>query len=310
MPAASPTAVLQQAHRLHTTRPDRAIALLPYAPNDCSLRGALVHQPLPLLGKLVFRPSCRSADMPPACLGRHGEEEIAGPPALVCWGRALWLPRLNGQRRLDLGQQLPTRLINIPLGPFGSIRISVHGQDVFPGGHKGATHVRQLPLLLPPWLAHVFFRPRRTVSAEQVSATPRGTTRSARSRSVQRWRPVGAERHASAINRAAPVSSSTGFCPGRGRSVRVSTRAVAHRLRGRSTVGTLGSTAAALSSSLRPLAALSSMRTRVSMRVGCWPRRSSCSRLRRSSSVNATWYFLQACSVFLREKGMTRLSPD
>jgi hypothetical protein len=104
------------------------------------------------------------------------------------------------------------------LGACGIIRLRVDVQHVLHRGDKRAAHFWDAPLFLQPRLEVAFFKTRRTLSSEDDSARPHATPRSVSKYKVQRLRPSGASRQASAIRCASTFASSFGWVPGRGRS--------------------------------------------------------------------------------------------
>ncbi len=157
-------------------------------------------------------------DVSPSDLPFAAQEEVARSLALVfvieAPGRA-WSSR---QWRFRVGEQLPIGFIEADFRALRVIRFGIESQHIFHTGDERPAHFGNAPLLFEPWLEFVFLSTRHTVSAEQLSANFNSTTRSANNCSVQCSRPPGAALHASAIRRASPRWSRTGFLPGRGLS--------------------------------------------------------------------------------------------
>src|SRR5262245_16422504 len=208
-------------------------------PDHLRPRIALINQPLHLVSKIHFRAVRRHRDLPPARLGFTEHKQVASPFALISIIRAARVPSLHGQGSTDVGQQLFAGFVKVDLRALGIIGLGIQVQDILPLRDKLRAYLRNTPLLFEPGLERVFLSTRPTVSAEQLSANPSSTTRSASNCSVHRSRPPGAVLHASAMSRACPFSWSTGGLPGRGRSLKAPRCAATKRRRVRSTVGTL-----------------------------------------------------------------------
>ncbi len=144
---------------------------------------------------------------------------------------------------------------------------------------------RQAPILAQPGLEVVFCSVRRTVSYDTAATMSNSTSLSASRRRVQRLRPFGAGLQATAIRCAswAPSSfRSRNWPDGRGRSA-ASGPSSTHRVRTRSTVEQLTSSASTMWSSLQagppgPSSALSRMRACIRVRAAAFPTRSNSSR--------------------------------
>jgi len=196
--------------------------IVQHDPHHLGLGGALVHQPLHLVGAVALSTVRGHLHLPPAGLRLDAQAEVARAMALLLVINALTPARLGWQAGSRLCDPLRAGLVEGDLRPFGSIRLGIPLQDILHTSDELGIDRRQTSWFLPPRLQCVFVSTRRTASYEYWSVKPSATTRSASNGNVQRWRPAGAALHASAMSRASAVSSSLGFFPGRGRSCKAS----------------------------------------------------------------------------------------
>src|SRR5215216_7785288 len=194
------------------------------------------------------------------------------------------------------------------------------------GPHVDVQHVLQVVNELaarPFWQAILLFQPRlefvflsvcRTVSYEMSSTISSSTSLSASRRNDHRPRPFGAGLHASVTRRASWTPSSLRGCnwrDGRGRSA-ASRPSSTHRIRTRSTVERLTSTASAICSSVRrgpsaPSSAFNRTRACAKVRAAALPFDSSSWRCARSPAINVTQYSFFIAPQFT---GSDHLSPN
>src|SRR6266851_4427550 len=243
----------------------------------------------------------RDGHLAPAAqwLAQHEHGGHAAPLVLVV--EAGWSPRCARQGCARFSHQLLTRLVQTHLRTERIVGSGVDVQNVFHVPDELATgRTRQAPVFFQPGLEIVFFSVRRTVSYETASTISNSTNLSASRRRVQRLRPCGAGLQATAIRCAswAPSSLRSRTWPdGHGRSA-ASGPSSTHRVRTRSTVERLTSSASTIWSSLQagppgPSSVLSRMRACISVRAAAFPARSSSSRYPRSSPKSFTRYILR-----------------
>lgn len=244
--------------------------------NDLRSGITLLHQPLHLLCEIEHRAPLGDLDVPQSGLWLDKQKEVSRAVAFILVIVARWLTGPGWYRRARLYDQLLACLIKVDLRALRVIRRGVQIQGLLHRRDELATDRRDAPLLFQPGLEFVFLSARRTVSSEIVSTTFNSTRRSASNCIVQRARPSGASLQASAIKRAFALTSSLGFLPGRGRSLRAPRPRSTKLSRVRSTVARPTPSASAICSSVHPAAALSRIRARVSFRDECFPERSNC----------------------------------
>ena len=174
-----------------------------------------------------------------------------------------------------------------------SIRLGLPGQHLLQLPDNVRTHTGDAPCFALPWRAVVFVRTRCPVSSEPAATPWSAPQRSANHGSVQCTRPAGGVRQARATQKASCVPANVWRAPGRLRAVSARGRpASTHRCRVRWTVERPTHKMAAISSSVAPSAAWSSMWARATLRADgfpCFIRQpsSSC-----STAVQSMIYFL------------------
>src|SRR5439155_6797425 len=233
---------------------------------------------------------------------RLAEQEQVGRPApLVLVVHPPGPPRRRRLGRPGIREQLLGQLVHAHLGEARVVRPGVDLQHVLHPPHERPARLRRDHPLLPlPGLELVFFSTRRTVWYETASTTSSSTSRSAKSRRLQRACPSGGWEQASATRWASCSPSSLRRYSRRGarRFSAASTPSSAHCLRRRETGRWLVSGASTISASDQagppdPWSAFSRTRAWASVRAGAVPaaiRRCSDSR---SSGVSSTTYFLR-----------------
>src|SRR5262245_49870803 len=262
------------------------------------IRIADIHQPPHLMRKVLGRAPVGDFDMPPIRQRLTEQEQVACPVALIL---IIHPPNLTGLgRKLALFYQLLAAFIKAHCRMVGIIGLFVHIQNMLHCSHKIGTGTRQTPQLFLPGLHPIFLSVWRTASWEMLSTTPNSTRRSASSRSAQCAWSSGGELTLKAIKCASPRPSNLRLAPGRGSSFRaLGTPPSTKRLRVRSTVDRLVSSAATICSSVHPSSAFNRMRARVTLRVETLPLRVSSSTCSRSSVVRSTIYRFFDMGAFL-----------
>src|ERR671912_1447035 len=239
-----------------------------------------------------------TGDMSPAAQRLAHQEHVAHafPQVLVVLARRP--ARGDGHGRGDLGQQLAAGLIQAHLRAVGVIGPGIDLQHILhPPAELGVLLRWDAPALDQPWLEPVCFKACRTVSYDTDSITCSSTSRSAKSRNVQRLWPSGGALHASATNWASCSPSNLRRYPRAGglRCSAASRPAVTYCWRTRATVAGLTSNATAIAASVQlgpawPWLAFNRMRAWVRALAGATPRPIMvCSRARSSSDRTTTY---------------------
>src|SRR5918995_1080152 len=152
-----------------------------------------------------------TGDMSPAAQRLAHQEHVAHAFPQVLVVLACRPPRDDRHGRGDLGQQLAAGLIQAHLRAVEVIGPGIDLQHILhPPAELGVLLRWDAPALDQPWLEPVCFKACRTVSYDTDSITCSSTSRSAKSRNVQRLWPSGGALHASATNWA---SCSGGISP-------------------------------------------------------------------------------------------------
>src|SRR3954469_10493918 len=288
-----PSSLLRRKPLVERARPVRT-KVVHHHPDALGLRITFIHEPLHLLGELLLRVPLGDRDVPPPRTSLAEGEEVRHPTSPVLIVEALCPSGLSRDGRARLRDELLTLLVEVNHPAQLVVGLGVEVEHLLHAGDVLRRDRRDTPLLLQPRLDPLFFSTRRTVSCEQLSASPHSTTRPASSRIVQRPRPSGAWLHASATSRASAFSERQGRAPGRGRSLMAPSPSSTKRRRVRSTVAWPTPSAVTISASVAPRAAWSRMRARVILRAGVLPRRIKACNSARSSSVRSTIYFFMS----------------
>src|SRR3712207_5342886 len=229
--------------------------------------------------------------MPPSALGLEECKDVDHTLALVLVVVALRASRLLGQGRTFLGHHLVGQLLEADDWLLRIVGLFVELQHILHAPHKLRSHLRDAPLFLHPRLNVPLLSVRLTVSSEISTTISSSTSLSATSCMLQRFLPSGGSLQARATRYASCSPVSLRFPPGRGDSLRARSRLPStKRLRVRSTVLTLVSSASATSSSVRPSSASDRMRARLVFLTRAWPPLSKLSSSSRSSGVKSTTY--------------------
>ena len=123
---------------------------------------------------------------------RVEHEHVASSGATVLEVASGQSARLGRQRRAGVGDQLAARFIQADERTGRVNGLGVNLQHVLSASDGGGAGLgRDDPLLPQPRLERVFLSVWRTVSCEQAATTSKTTSRSARSRNVQRAWPWG-----------------------------------------------------------------------------------------------------------------------
>src|SRR5271154_3845966 len=244
-------------------------------------------------------------DATPPLQRRKDHEQVGDAVALVFVIVPGRLPRLGGDRRARLYDQLLGSFVQTHERTIGIARLLVGFQHVFHGGEEAGVGVRRdHPLPIAVRFERVFFNVRPIVLSLAFSTMFNSTTFSSSRRRLQRANPSGAGEQVRAINLASDARSKIRGRAEFGLYLRFS---VASRpsstscRRIRPTLLMLVSNALAITLSLQPsptsdTSAFRSMRALVSDCAGllpAWTIPSSCSR---SHALSLTTYFLTATS--------------
>src|SRR5258708_24423044 len=249
-------------------------------------------------------------DPPLTAQGLVEDEQIGHAVAAVFGIEARGLPRLNRERQPRLADQLFADLVHAHQRMLGILRAGVHLQHILHVPDEVPVRFGwNAPLFFQPRLEFVFFKVRRTVSYETVSTYSSSTILSASRCKVHRACPSGGGPQTRATRWASWRPSNVCKREGAGRGSRAASRpSSTPRRRTRSTVGMLTSTAAAISVSGRPSAALSKMRAWASRRAAPLPDAINAWSVVRSVSVRVTMYFFGIAPAYTaRDHPSTRL---
>ena len=118
-----------------------------------------IHQPLHLVSEVLHGAAFGDGYVAPAGQGFTGQEEIAGAAPTVLVVLAPRSPRLGGQWRPDLGQQLGGGFVKAHHRSVGVVGLPVEVQHDLHGGHKLPVHLGDASAnggLLAPGLEGVF----------------------------------------------------------------------------------------------------------------------------------------------------------
>src|SRR5215217_402451 len=256
-----------------------------------------VDQLLHLHGEVMLRAACCDVDVPPPTQRLDEEEEICRAFAAILIIVSSGLSRPGRQGVPCLTDQLHRTFLKTDLRTPPIIRLGIQIQHILHVPDKVRTDAGNAPFFALPRLEVVFFSTRRTVSSETASTSCSATRRSASNCMVQRFRPVGGVLQASATKKASCLPSNFCRVPGRLRSVSALARpSSTNRCRVRWTVEKPTRKVAAISSSVAPSAAWSSIWARATLRADGFPclmrwHSSSC-----SSAVKSTIYLFAMCS--------------
>src|SRR5215217_3710629 len=282
-----------------------------------SMRVEVVHHQHDLLGLRVVQidqllyamrpvelgPPLGDTDVAPAGQGLANDEEVGRPLTLVLVVVTGGVPRAEGEGFPHLSHELLALLVQANLRETLVVGAGVDFQDVLHAPDEGGILLwRDGPLPLEPGLYGTFLRVRRTNSREMGScALSSLTKRSARSRTLQRFLPLGGSEQDSAIRCASwEPSSFFGLVFLGLRWTRAAFRPSAtHLSRTRATVERLISRASAIFTSGQaslvassPSSAFNGIRAWVSWRAGALERLIRLCSSRRSSAVRFTGLFL------------------
>jgi hypothetical protein len=262
----APIQLPQQATGLHrrkgfvqSSRRMRIQVVQDYADHG-RLREVHVYQLLHTIREILRGTPVGDLDVPPSLQGLKQHEQItrALPAILIIVPEQL--TRYHWQGLARLADQLVRTLVNTDDRILWVLGLSVQAEKLCHAPDKFRAHCGHTPFLLLPWLAHVLFRVRRTVSSEIDSTMSSSTSVSARSCIVQHGRSSGGALHARAIRKASGLPANLRRPPGRGRSASAASRpSSTKRLRGRSTVAVPMWRACAMTSSGVPVCAWSRM---------------------------------------------------
>src|SRR5450759_2667739 len=242
---------------------------------------------------------------PPAFERREQHEQIRDSITLVLVVVARLAPRLSGNSRARLKDQLFRGFVETHDGALRITRPLVDFQHVFHVGNEGRVGLRRdHPLLLEMRLENVFLRVRPIVLSLAHRTMLSSTTFCSRRRRLHLACPAGAGPHVSAISFASAAASNIRGRAECGLYLRVSTDSNPSSTNWclvRSILAMLVSRASAIRLSLQPspaadMSAFSRIRAFVNNcagRLPAWIKSSSCAR---SSALNRTTYFLTATS--------------
>src|SRR5664280_2496046 len=242
---------------------------------------------------------------PPAFERREQHEQIRDSITLVLVVVARLAPRLSGNSRARLKDQLFRGFVETHDGALRITRPLVDFQHVFHVGNEGRVGLRRdHPLLLEMRLENVFLRVRPIVLSLAHRTMLSSTTFCSRRRRLHLACPAGAGPHVSAISFASAAPSNIRGRAEFGLYLRVSTGSNPSSTNWRlvrSILAMLVSRASAIRLSLQPspaadMSAFSRIRAFVNNcagRLPAWIKSSSCAR---SSALNRTTYFLTATS--------------
>src|ERR1019366_954037 len=242
---------------------------------------------------------------PPAFERREQHEQIRDSITLVLVVVARLAPRLSGNSRARLKDQLFRGFVETHDGALRITRPLVDFQHVFHVGNEGRVGLRRdHPLLLEMRLENVFLRVRPIVLSLAHRTMLSSTTFCSRRRRLHLACPAGAGPHVSAISFASAAPSNIRGRAEFGLYLRVSTDSNPSSTNWclvRSILAMLVSRASAIRLSLQPspaadMSAFSRIRAFVNNcagRLPAWIKSSSCAR---SSALNRTTYFLTATS--------------
>src|SRR5262249_19349147 len=222
-------------------------------------------------------------------------EDVGDPVADVLAVEALGLARGRRQGQPHFPDQLLADLVHADQGALGIERAGVDVEHILHVVDELGIRLRgDHPLPLAPGSKLVFFRARRTVSWETPARYASSTSLLARRRRVQRASPVGGLLQAKAIRwaSAAPSILCSRGLSGRRGSRAASSPSSTNRLRTRSAVGRLTSTASPMAWSGSPWSAFNNTRAWISRRAAPLPDEISARKLARSASLRVTMYFL------------------
>src|ERR1035441_8880742 len=242
---------------------------------------------------------------PPAFERREQHEQIRDSIALVLVIVARLAPRLGGNSRARLDNQLFRSFVEAHDGALGITRSLVDFQHVFHVGNEGRVGVRRdHPLLLEMRLENVFLRVLPIVLSLARWTMLSSTTFSSSRRRLHLACPSGAGPHVSAISFASAAPSNIRGRAEFGLYLRVSTDSNPSSTNWRlvrSILAMLVSSASAIRLSLQPspaadTSAFSRIRAFVNNCAGRLPAWTKSSSRARSSALNRTTYFLTATS--------------
>src|SRR5664280_417278 len=242
---------------------------------------------------------------PPAFERREQHEQIRDSITLVLVVVARLAPRLSGNSRARLKDQLFRGFVETHDGALGITRPLVDFQHVFHVGNEGRVGLRRdHPLLLEMRLENVFLRVRPIVLSLAHRTMLSSTTFCSRRRRLHLACPAGAGPHVSAISFASAAPSNIRGRAEFGLYLRVSTdsnpSSTSWRLV-RSILAMLVSSASAIRLSLHPspasdTSAFNRMRALVNNCAGRLPAWTKSSSRARSFALNRTTYFLTETS--------------
>src|SRR5262249_6353089 len=230
------------------------------------------HQLLHLHGELALGAAWGDVDMPPPTQGLDEEKEIccAFPAILIIVPSGLSRAGRHGLPRFT--DQLHRTFVKADLWTPSIIRLGIQVQHILHMPDKFRTHTGDAPFFALPRLEVVFFSTRRTVSSETASTNWSATRRSANNCIVQCTRPAGGVLQARATKKASCLPSNLWIAPGRLRSVSaLGSPPSTNRCRVRWTVESPTRKMAAISSSVAPSAAWSSIWARATLRADGFP---------------------------------------
>ena len=270
----------------------RRVEIIDHQAHHFRVRERPIDQLLHLPGKGTRCASGGDVDLTPAPLRLPEEEQIRPSLTAIFIVIAGGLSGSGRQRVTYFADQLHRTLVETDLRAARLVRFGIQVQDLFPIPDKGRTPTGNAPLFVLPGVELVFFSARRTVSSEIPSPVVSSTNRSASSCRVQRARPAGGVLQARATKKASGFPSSFGRPLARRRALSAGANPSATN-RGR--VRWIGERPtrhiSAISSSLRPSAAWSSMGARAIFRAEALPCLSNPPRSSCSAAVKSTRYF-------------------
>jgi hypothetical protein len=215
---------------------------------------------LHLHGAVLLGAACRHVDVPPTPQRLDAQEKMCCAFAALGIIVPSRLSRSSRQGGPRLPDQWHGTFITTDVWTPLLLWLSLQSQPSLHGPDTVRTDAGNAPCFALPRLAIVFFRTRRTVSSETPAPSWRATRRSASHGMVQRFRPVGGVRQASAPHKAACVPSNWARVPSRLRSVSACSRpSSTNRCRVRWTVERATRQGAEIASSVAPSVAWSSL---------------------------------------------------
>src|SRR6201991_1148417 len=267
------------------------VQVIKHYSHSLGLWECFVNKPFHLPRKVLHRSLLGHRNVPPSSLRFAHHEQVAHASSLILIIKASDFPSTGGNWLPGFSDQLLARLIEADRGTHFVVIFGIQIKHIFHASNELGVDFADTPLLFQPRLEFVFLSTWRMVSRAIESVNFNSTTLSANSRNVQRARPSGGLLQATAIICASCLPVNLRACPRRGRSLRHPNPSSTKRLRVRSTVAKAVLRVLTMCSSVKPSAANSRMRARVTLREECWPRLTSRCKVSRSSSDKSTRYF-------------------